>query len=129
MFSRKNLPLFFYLTFAMLSIHRNYALPEQKSTADDAKITEISLLELPETGELYEMVPQVVSNEENPTTEASQTLPPMCINGVPFIFKQKFYYPHKKWFPKAYVKGNFYKMGSNNAKCKFIFIKQYESNN
>ncbi|GBB90437.1 hypothetical protein RclHR1_01740014 [Rhizophagus clarus] len=128
MFSRKNIPLFCYLTtFAILSIHRAYAHPERKSTTDDAKITEISLLELPEAGELYEMVPQVVDNEENPTSgnpEASQILPPVYIHGVPYIFKHKFYYQHRRWLPKAYIKGNFYKMCSNNAKCKFIVIMQ-----
>jgi hypothetical protein len=100
---------------------------ERKSITDDVKITEISLLELPETGELYEMVPQVVDNEDNPTTgdpEAFQNLPPVHIDGVKFIFKQKFYYQHKRWLPKAYIGGNFYKMCSNDTKRKFIVIKQ-----
>ena len=132
MFSRKNLPLYFYVLFAMVSIHRSYAFSEQRkrrSTANDAEITKVSLLELPEAGELYEMVPRVVSDEESLTTsngpESSRIFSPVYIHGIPFIIKDKFYYQHKRWLPKTYIKGNFYKMRFNNAKCKFIIIKQY----
>ncbi|RIA94674.1 hypothetical protein C1645_734652 [Glomus cerebriforme] len=125
MFSNRNITILFYVLFTILSFHRAYAFVEEKPTFDK-EITEIPLLELPEAGELYEMVPQEIDESSSESLIMGDYLEaaPVYIHGVPFILKHKFYYHHKKWLPKSYIKGNFYKICFNHGKCKFIIIKQ-----
>src|SRR6266542_775523 len=98
LFSRKNIPLFCYFLLAMLSICR----PKRKSITNDPRITEITLLELPDAGELYEAFPQLVGNEESLTNGDDPE--EVYIHGIPFILKHKFYYHHKQWLPKTFLK-------------------------